>query len=372
MVLSQVIAIVNGQQVTLTYNASSGKWEGTITAPTKSSNRMKRDDSITGTISGSDLLLNVSTASDQDLNYTTVYKNGVPISDVSVTWISSTQIKVLNRTDTGGWSVEYRTASPVDGGTNGKYNVYIEATDQAGNKTIKSLDASTLVTVKEKTAPTITGLSPSSGAKINTAVPTISGNFSDNDSGIKTSTFQLVIDRGTGNERVINPGAPGLTLTTSGFSYVPQTALSEGTHTFDVTIADNDGNSTISSSISFTVDTIPPSLNVTAPTDGLITNNASCTVTGTTESTATVTIKLNGADQGTVTNTAGSFSKTITLAAGVNTIVVRATDAAGNYSEVARTVTLDTVAPTITAVEITPNPVDGGATLTIKVTVSDS
>lgn len=37
MSVKTVQAIVNGQTVTLTQNSSTGKWEGTITAPSKSS-----------------------------------------------------------------------------------------------------------------------------------------------------------------------------------------------------------------------------------------------------------------------------------------------------------------------------------------------
>jgi hypothetical protein len=73
-----------------------------------------------------------------------------------------------------------------------------------------------------------------------------------------------------------------------------------------------------------------------------------------------------------VSVTSGSFSKALTLGTGLNTIVVRSTDSAGKYSEVTRTITLDTVPPTISAVTITPNPVDAGATFIISATVTDN
>jgi hypothetical protein len=86
-----------------------------------------------------------------------------------------------------------------------------------------------------------------------------------------------------------------------------------------------------------------------------------------------VTIKLNGTDQGAVTlDGSGNFNKSVTLATGTNTIVIRATDAAGKYTEITRTVYLNTVAPTISNISITPNPVDVGDSILIACTVVDN
>ena len=85
----------------------------------------------------------------------------------------------------------------------------------------------------------------------------------------------------------------------------------------------------------------------------------------------TIAIKLNGTDQGAVTvDSNGSFSKAVTLKEGSNTIVVTATDAAGQTASVTRTVKLDTSVPRITAATITPNPVDAGKTMVISVTIA--
>jgi hypothetical protein len=376
MAVQTVTVTVNGTPVVLTYNGGSGKWEGTVTAPTKSTNRMKSD-TITGSVSGADVNLTLTASSDQDKNFATVYKNGVPIADTGWSFTSATVIKVTGDNTTAGWRVEYRLLNPVDGGTGAKLNCVVEAADAAGNVARKSFDEAggatdTMLTVKETTAPTISSLVPASSAKVNSATPTISGSFSDTDSGVKTSTFSMTITKSDATTLTVTSGNAGLTLTTTGFSYIPQAALPEGTTSYTVTIADNDGNSITSTSTSFTIDTIAPELNVTAPVNNLITNTASLTVTGTTETGAIITITLNGADQGAITNNAGSFSKTITLASGSNTIVVTSKDSANNSTPITRTVTLDTVAPVISAIEITPDPVNTGATLTIKVTVADS
>ena len=67
----------------------------------------------------------------------------------------------------------------------------------------------------------------------------------------------------------------------------------------------------------------------------------------------------------------GSFTKDLTLANGTNTITVVATDSAGKSTTVTRTVTLDTAAPVIKSVTLTPNPVDCGKTFVISVEVTD-
>ena len=139
-------------------------------------------------------------------------------------------------------------------------------------------------------------------------------------------------------------------------------------------MSDNDGNAANTVIRSITVDTTPPTLDVTSPQDNLVTNKTALTVSGTTSDVTSgpviITIKLNQVDQGAVTvESSGTWSKAVTLQEGENTIVVTATDRAGKTTAITRTVTLNTTAPKITKVEIAPNPVDAGATYTIRVTV---
>lgn len=263
---------------------------------------------------------------------------------------------------------------------NNKYGITITATDDAGNSTVKDRSDATLgsalqLRVLEKTKPTVTLTSPSSGARVVTSKPSIVFQLRDTGSGVKIDSLELKIDGGT----AIKHNSSGMTCTSvaGGYdcTYIPPTALSEGSHTVTIQISDNDGNTSDLLSSAFNVDTVPPALNISNPTNGLITNNKNLTVSGTTNdatsSPVVVTIKLNGQDQGAVNVSAGSFSKAITLAEGENTIEVKATDSANLTSTVTRTVILDTKAPTISAVTVTPNPVDSGKTFVITVTVSD-
>lgn len=300
MAIASVKATINGQTYNLTYNASTGKYQASITAPGKTS---------------------------------------------------------FNQ-------------------SGGYYNVTVKATNTAG--TVGTADASTMnslkLVVKEKVAPVITIISPSSGAYVSNSKQPIVFTITDetDGSGINLSTLVVKQD----NTAVASSTIAG-TAITNGYqvTYTPASALSDGAHTVTVNVSDNDGNAAAQKSTTYTVDTVPPTLNITSPADGLITANTSLTVAGTTNDTTsspvTVTITLNGTSQGAVTVASnGSFSKTVTLANGNNTIVIKSTDAAGKSTSVTRTVTLDTSVPQIVSATITPNPADTGATVLIAVQVS--
>lgn len=257
----------------------------------------------------------------------------------------------------------------------GYYNVSVEATNEAGTK--GSADASTVdglkLVVKETVAPVITIVSPTAGAYVANSKQPVVFNITDETGGSGVDISTLVVKQdGTA------VAAANITHTaiTNGYSvtYTPSAALSDGSHTVTINCKDHDGNAATEKSTTYTVDTVPPTLNVTSPADGLITAASSVTVAGTTNdvtsSPVVITISLNGTDQGTVpVGTGGTFSKVVTLKEGSNTIIVKAKDAAGKESSVTRTVTLDTSVPKIKAATITPNPVDTGKTMVISVTI---
>lgn len=303
MAVKTVQAVINGQTYTLTLNGSTGKYEATITAPSKSS-----------------------------------------------------------YTQPGHY-----------------YPVTLKATDVAGNVTTVTTSDATLgsdlqLKVKEKVAPVITITSPTAGAYITNSKPTIKWKVTDADSGVNPATIGITIDSGskvTGDTITKTAVSGGYECT-----YTPSTALADGSHTIKFDAIDFDGNAATQKSVTFKIDTVPPTLSVTSPTDKLVTNNAAVTVKGTTNdatsSPVKVTIKLNsGAAESVTVGTDGSFSKALTLVAGSNTITVVATDSAGKSTTVTRTVTLDTTPPVFKSVTITPNPVDCGKTFVISVEVTD-
>lgn len=260
------------------------------------------------------------------------------------------------------------------------YPVTVVATNQAGtattvNDTDGALGSSLRLYVKEVTAPTISISAPTSGQYLATATPTITFTLTDeaNGSGIAITTLSFKVDGTTYTNT-----SSGVTVSsiTNGYNvtFVPQTALEDGTHTLTVNVKDNDGNQATSASVGFTTDTVAPTLSVTNPsTSGGYVSASSLTVTGTTSDstsgTPTIKITLNGSDVGSVTVSNGAFSKAIALRSGANTIVVTATDLAGKVTTITRTITLDTSSPVIASVSITPNPVNVGANYTVTITV---
>ena len=253
----------------------------------------------------------------------------------------------------------YSQTDHVLGGT-------VKATDEAGNTTTVDQTHTTLgsalkIRVKEKVAPVISITAPSSGAYITNATPSIEFTVTDADSGVASAKITL---DGTEITSVTK---------TAGYKYActPAAALKDGKHTISITATDNDGNTSAAKTSTFTVDTVPPTLSITAPTDRLITNKSTVTVTGKTDDVTSkpVIVTINGT---TVTVKAdGTFSKDVTLVNGSNTITIIAKDKAGKTTTVTRTVTLDTVAPVIKSITLTPNPVDCGKTFIISVEVTD-
>ena len=259
---------------------------------------------------------------------------------------------------------------------NGYYNVTVEATNTAGTQA--TADGSTIaglqLVVKETVAPVITILSPSNGARVTNSNQPVTFTVIDEAGGSGVDLESVVVKL---DGSAVSAGEVTHSAVTNGYSftYTPASPMGDGSHTVTVDASDNDGNAATQKSTTFTVDTVAPSLNVTSPTDGLVTNNASITVTGTTNdatsSPVTVTVQLNSQDQGAVTvESNGSFSKAITLANGANVIVVTSTDQAGKSTSVTINVTLDTSVPQIVSATITPNPVDAGETMVISVQIT--
>ena len=224
MAVKTVQATINGQTYTLTLNSTSGKYEATVTAPSKSSYN-------------------------QSGHY---------------------------------------------------YGVTVKATDVAGNITTKDAADATLgkslrLQVKEKVAPIIAITAPTVGTYLTNNKPTITWKVTDADSGVNPATIGITID----SETKITGDSIAKTAITGGYqcTYTPTTALSDGSHTIKLDASDYDGNAAATSSTSFKVDTVPPVLTLSSPTDKLVTNQSACTVKGTTNdatsSPVTVTVKLN-------------------------------------------------------------------------------
>ena len=253
------------------------------------------------------------------------------------------------------------------------YPVKVVATDDANNSTTvddthETLGESCKLKVKEKVKPVLVATYPTSGSAISNATPTIKWKVTDNDSGVDPSTIKLKIDDGADITANItkSPISDGYEC-----QYTLTGPLQDGAHSFTLNASDFDGNAATQIVTNFTVDTVPPVLTVTSPSDNFTTNQDTVMVTGTTSDPTTNTVSLTVNGTSVTIGENGSFSYEFTLSEGENTITIVATDAAGKSSTVVRHVTKDTGAPVITNITITPNPVDAGATYIISVTVTD-
>lgn len=300
MAIATVQAVLNGQTIPLTYNANTGQYQATLTAPGQTS-----------------------------------------------------------RHQPGGY-----------------YNIQITAVNTAG--TSGSADGSTLeglrLVVRETIAPVIAFTSPTNGAYLSNNLQSVVFTLADETggSGIDIDTLSVTLDGAAQGDGTL---AKVITATGYTVTFTPPSAYADGTHTLAVNVSDADGNAAETASVTFIVDTVPPVLNLTAPTPDLLTAKAQLTVEGTTNdstsSPVTVTIQLNGVDQGDVTvDGDGSFSKAVTLTEVANALIITARDAAGQETSVSRSVTLDTSVPKVVAAEVSPNVADTGATVTISVTLA--
>lgn len=255
------------------------------------------------------------------------------------------------------------------------YPITVKATDTAGNTaTLNDADPDLgKLDVNEDIAPVSIITAPTEGQRLVNAKPTVTWTVTDNDSGVNSGTIGITIDNGSKVTAGISK-----TAITGGYScsYPIATALSEGSHVIKVDAQDYDGNNAVQRVVNIIVDTIPPQLSITSPTNNLVTKTATLAVSGTTDDATSkpciVTVQLNnGTAQEIPVGSNGAFSTNITLIEGTNTIKVVSTDKAGKSTPVTRTVILDTKAPIIGSVKLSKNPVSTGETFTISVTVTD-
>ena len=211
---------------------------------------------------------------------------------------------------TGDWSVTLGALA------NGSYSYAATATDAAGNV---SPHSSSLSFTVDTVTPTV--LIGTSGEITNHAAQTIAGTVTTTEAAAG-STVTLY-----------DNGGEIATTTLSGTDWSTSITLSEGSNRIVAEDTDAVGNTGTSSPVVFTLDTQPPTVSIT--TSGETTSDASQTISGTVTTTeaaagSTVTLYDNGTQVGTATLSDGSWSTSITLNEGSNSIVAEDTDAVGN------------------------------------------
>ncbi len=114
---------------------------------------------------------------------------------------------------------------------------------------------------------------------------------------------------------------------------VPGVPIPSGRSSITATIVGPGGESEQSAPISVAFDNVPPALTLTAPADGTVVKGTSVTVSGRTQTGATVAVRNDNTGRtATTVATKGDFSVAAAIAAGTNHLTITSTDLAGNIT----------------------------------------
>lgn len=200
----------------------------------------------------------------------------------------------------------------------GAITFYAWVKDAAGNV---STAKSATVTVSVSTANlSLTVSTVANGSITNNPTLNVSGSVTD-PVGIQSVTVN----------------GQAATVNTDG-SFSTALTLQIGANTITVVATDNSGVQKTDIR-TITYDATAPVITVLAPADNSSTTQVLATVNGTVNESSTVSVSVNGGSPQAASISNNNYTATITLVSGVNTIVITATDLAGNTSSVKRTVT---------------------------------
>ncbi|MCE9670030.1 DUF6531 domain-containing protein [Myxococcus stipitatus] len=232
--------------------------------------------------------------------------DGSPVDHVEVGGLRFTQ-------GADGW---WRRMVPLVSGTN---VLVVDVIDTAGNTTTKRVTV-----VRDSDAPALTVTGPSEGARIGALTVNVRGTVLD------ATTVTLTV-----NGTAATVGADG--------SFVVALPLVQGDNTLVVRAVDAARNES-SQTLHLRANATPPSLTLTAPTEGFVTEDTSVLVRGTASAEdGAVTVVVAGA-LATVASD-GSFQRRVPLAPGEQHLAVVAMDGYGLRAESSVRVTRNVVLP---------------------------
>lgn len=263
----------------------------------------------------------------------------VPVSALTATDNVAVTGYLINKSATApaasdaGWSATSPASVTAVAGSN---TFYAWAKDAAGNvSAARSASVTVTISSADSTPPTLTVSTLADGAATNKSTLNVSGSATDA-GGLKSVTV---------NAQPVVVNADG--------SFSTALNLSAGTNVITVVAVDNAGNQTTNNR-TITYDLAAPALTVASPADNSTSAQSYITVSGSVNESSTVTVKVNsGSAQSAVMN-GTSFSSTVNLAAGINTIDIVATDLAGNAASAKRTVTYSAPAYQLTLAVTNP------------------
>jgi hypothetical protein len=258
------------------------------------------------------------------------------VGEVLAVYDGSTRLGIATVTNTG-WSFESTSLS------NGDHSMTVVVEDSAGNQGAVSAAYAFKVNA---TVPAATAAVAAMATAVNTDKPVISGTITGT---MATDDVVKVFD---GNSLLGNATVNGST-----WSFTPSVALTQGQHKITAVVENAGGTqSALSSEMTFTVDSVAPSVPVLtsfSDNSGLttdnITNDKTVTFNMTSEAGSQLEIFSDNTSLGLATEsaTAGTFSfTTASLTDGSYNFRAVAKDAAGNAATLSSIpVVIDTVAP---------------------------
>lgn len=158
--------------------------------------------------------------------------------------------------------------------------------------------------------------------------------------------------------------------TTSATVYAGPIAIQDNT-TLLFFAKDRAGNAEVVTRQTYTIDTQPPTLDISTLPDGSYTNNGTLNIAGIVKDDIEVQgVTIN--DTATPVNADGTFNQALSLATGSNTITIIAKDTAGHAAMNVRTIVFDQTTPTLIITNPSDNIVTNIADLTVTGAVDET
>ncbi|MCU0859669.1 MAG: Ig-like domain-containing protein [Thermoplasmata archaeon] len=324
-----------GPEVTVEYRVDGGSWqavtedsvtlsgldEGEHTVDVMASDDAGNDytDSVTFTVDMTDPSVSITSPDDGA---------EVGTEDIDVTWtatdlgcgISTVEVRV----DGGIWLDAGTSPTTVYGLSDGSHTIEVMATDSAGNWAMDSVGI-----VVDATGPTVVITEPDEGATLPSSTVDVAWT-ADDGTGVGVDTVEMQVDGGA------------WTTVTGGTTAL--TGLADGEHTVVVMATDLLGNEG-SASVTFTVDTVGPSVSIVSPVDGYVSSSASIVfVWEASADSETIQYRVDGGSWVVVTGSSVTLSS---IADGSHTFEVSVEDDAGQTSSDTIDFVVDTTAPVI-------------------------
>ena len=201
---------------------------------------------------------------------------------------------------------------------------------------------------------------------LDTGVPIAPVFTTTNSTTVNTASFDIEGTTEAGTTVSLTVGSVSVDALIVGTDWTATVTLSEGENTITA-IASDELHTSVESSLTVTLDTVVPIAPVFTTTDSRTVDTVSFDIEGTTEAGTTVSLTVGSASPvfATLSDIDDTWSATVTLSEGPNTITATASDGLNTSVESSLTVTLDSTPPTVPVITIPAQTTIAEDTITI-------